>query len=106
MTPPNVRRSKRSILPNTFLMYRRQIIRENFFKSAKKKPNGKIISAMKSKITPKVQKKSKKKANPPVLLNGSHDDGDDKLATHKTEIEDDTIEPANLSFGKIIEFFN
>lgn len=59
---PNVRRSSRASLPNTVLMYRRQMIRENFCKTAvqttKKQLNAKL-SAIKSKLSAKVQNKSK-----------------------------------------------
>lgn len=64
--PQNVRRSKRASLPNTYLLYRRQIIRENFCKTAvqisKKKLNGKL-SAIKSESSTKIQNKSNGKSN-------------------------------------------
>lgn len=94
--PLNVRRSSRASLPDTYLMYRRQIIRENFCKTAvqtiKKKPNGKF-TAIKSKISAKVQNKNynntKKKqyidrqTKQTKLLNGngcSDSGGDDNTA--------------------------
>lgn len=58
---PNLRRSNRASLPDTYLMYRREIIRENFCKTAvqtaKKKLNGNY-STIKSKLSAKVQIKS------------------------------------------------
>lgn len=66
--PPssNVRRSNRASLPNTYLLYRREIIRENFCKTAiqtaKKKLNGNC-AVIKSKLSAKVQSKSRTTSN-------------------------------------------
>lgn len=64
--PPNVRRSNRESLPNTILLYRRQMIRENFCKttvrSIKKKPNGKL-STIKAKKTTKAGRVNNNKQN-------------------------------------------
>lgn len=76
--PPNVRRSNRASLPNTILMYRRQIIRENFCKTAvqttKKNLNDKL-SAIKSKLSAKVQNKNKSKSNTPKQQKKPDTDG-------------------------------
>lgn len=59
---PNVRRSNRASLPDTYLMYRREIIREKFCKTAVQTPKKKLNvsrTAIKSKFSAKVQSKSK-----------------------------------------------
>lgn len=129
MAPPpliKVRRSNRASLPNTHLLYRRQIIRENFCKTAvqttKKKPNGKF-SAIKLKTSAKVQNKNyntKKKqcidhqTKQTKLLNGNSCSGssggdnssdaltsppptfDDELATDKMEKLDNTTNETGI----------
>lgn len=79
--PPNVRRSNRASLPNTILMYRREIIRENFCKTAvqttKKKLNDKF-TAIKSKLSAKVQNKNKSKSNTPKQQKKRDTDGPTK----------------------------
>lgn len=62
---PNVRRSNRASLPDTYLMYRREIIRETFCKTAVQTAKKKLKSncaPIKSKLSAKVQSKSKSKS--------------------------------------------
>lgn len=70
-TPSNVRRSGRASLPDTHLLYRRQMIRENFCittgRSIQKRPSDRL-STIKPNRPAKVQKsknKNKKKKKPP-----------------------------------------